>query len=94
MTEETAPLQARLRYGARNIHSIGPDHAAGLLQAAAELIDAQLEALEATEREDVSRALDLLDELRNTAIPVARLREEMLKPAREYLKARLVALGG
>lgn len=170
MTEETAPLQARLRYGARNIHSIGPDHAAGLLQAAAALIDAQLEALEekpgqllvvdlqngdveartdllaglvaalethtviatvagsaqqqlgedvaatrakqleateavraaktalethnATEREDVSRALDLLDELRNTAIPVARLREEMLKPAREYLKARLVALGG
>ena len=53
-----------------------------------------LETHNATEREDVSRALDLLDELRNTAIPVARLREEMLKPAREYLKARLVALGG
>lgn len=46
-----------------------------------------------TERELVEQALGLLDELRNTAIPVARLREEMLKPAREYLKARLVVLG-
>lgn len=45
-----------------------------------------------TEREIVEQALSLLDELRNTAIPVARLREEMLKPAREYLKARLVVL--
>ena len=55
---------------------------------------AKLATHNATEREDVARALALLDELRNTAIPVARLREEMLKPARKYLKTRLVALGG
>ncbi len=210
MTEETATLQARLRHGARNIHSIGPVPAAALLDEAAAWLERaedwaaqlpryriaaattaatvaevdklagairesttaatvagsaqqqlgkdvaatrakQLEATEAVraaktalethnatvvasdeatrthiaqwsqfladnpayekvlwrylphvvgfdapaiseERKDVEQALSLLDELRNTAIPVARLREEMLKPAQRYLKARLVAL--